>query len=154
MRLSPQEEYGLRCLLSVARLAPPEAEAPVSIERIADTEGLGYEHAAKMLRLLRRGDLVTSTRGVHGGYRLARAPGSISVWEALVACDPPLVTDDLCGAFKGRLDACTHAGTGCNLKALWAHVGDVLEGGLRQFTLEDLMAGRVPAAPLRAMEAR
>lgn len=157
MKLSSQEEYGLRCLLVVARLAPPGSPEPVSIERIATAEGIGYEHAAKILRLLRRGGLVDSTRGVNGGYRLSRPAVCVTVWEALVALDPPLIGDDLCGSFSGHLDACTHAVSGCNLKALWSHVGNVLEGGLRQFTLDDLLKGRVPTSPLAEparMEAR
>lgn len=152
MRLSPQEEYGLRCLLAVARLAPPGASEPVTIERVASDEGLGYEHTAKILRCLRRGGLVSSVRGVNGGYRLVRPPAEISVWDALVALDPPLVASGFCEAFKGQLDACVHAGPRCNLRALWSHVGNVLEGGLRQMSLEDLITGNVPATPHGELE--
>lgn len=147
MRLSSQEEYGLRCLLVVARLAPVGCPDPVAIDRIASAEGIGYEHAAKILRLLRRGGLVDSTRGVNGGYRLARNPNAIGVWDVLVAMDPPLVHKGFCDAFAGKLEACRHSGSSCSLKALWCHVGQLLEGGLRQLTLADLIAGRVPGGP-------
>ena len=50
MRLSSQEEYGLRCLL---RLARKEAREPVSIQEIADGEGMTPEYVAKLMRVLR-----------------------------------------------------------------------------------------------------
>ena len=145
MRLTPQEEFGLRCLLAVQRAAPDGAEEPVSIERIADGEGLGYEHTAKIMRLLRRGGLVESTRGVNGGYRLARPADRISLWETLVALDTPLVGNEFCAAFAGQMDTCTHSTSHCNLKTLWSWVGSALEQGLSKVTLADLAAGRVPA---------
>lgn len=146
MRLTPQEEYGLRCLLQVARLAPDPSTPPVSIERIAEAEGLGYEHTAKIMRLLRRGELVESTRGAHGGYHLTRPPTQIAVWDALVALDPPLYDPSFCGGFAGQLPACSHAGGSCNLRRLWGFVGDTLQQGLSRVSLADLIDGRTPTA--------
>lgn len=154
MRMTPQEEYGLRCLIQVARHAPDADGPPVSIERIADAEGLGYEHAAKILRLLRRGDLVASTRGVHGGYHLARPAHAIPVWDALVALDNPLYDGSFCDAFAGQQPACTHATASCTLKALWRHVGASLEQSLSRITVADLMEGRAPTRELLAEGAR
>ncbi len=71
MNLSSQEEYGLRCLLQVAAHGAPE---PLSIAQIAVAEGISPEYTAKLMRLLRKGGLVDSTRGAGGGYRLARQP--------------------------------------------------------------------------------
>ena len=50
MKLSSQEEYGLRCLLQVARL---ERDAPVPIADVASREGLSTDYVAKLLRILR-----------------------------------------------------------------------------------------------------
>src|SRR5437667_16092 len=68
MRLSAQEEYGLRCLLQVAR----EPEGGLTTPQLAEREGLGAAHVHKLMRLLRRGGLVKSVRGRNGGYQLAR----------------------------------------------------------------------------------
>ncbi|MEZ4317865.1 MAG: Rrf2 family transcriptional regulator [Myxococcota bacterium] len=145
MKLTPQEEYGIRCLLQVAQTAPCPAVPPVSIETIADREGLGYEHAAKMMRLLRVGGVVVSTRGAHGGFHLARPADRISLWDVLVALDPPLYGEGFCEAFAGQQEACAHSTSACNLKLLWQFVGSTLQEGLTGFTLADLMAGRSPA---------
>ncbi len=147
MKLSPQEEYGLRCLLQVAQTAPCPAVPPLPIDQIAEREGLGYEHAAKMMRLLKRGGLVTSTRGARGGFHLARPADRISVWDVLVALDPPLYTDHFCDAFAGQLDECAHASSSCNLRSLWKVVGSTLQQGLQSYTLADLLAGDVPDVP-------
>jgi Rrf2 family cysteine metabolism transcriptional repressor len=129
------------------RLAPDSSAPPASIERIAEAEGLGYEHAAKIMRLLRRGELVDSTRGAHGGYHLARPASEIAVWDALVALDNPLYDGAFCGAFAGQQPACSHATGACNLKVLWQHVGQTLEQGLSRIFLADLLEGRSPISP-------
>src|SRR3989442_11031597 len=79
MRLSAQEEYGLRCLLQVAR----EPEGALTTPQLAEREGLGAAHVHKLMRLLRRGGLVKSVRGRNGGYQLPRPAGPISVGAVL-----------------------------------------------------------------------
>lgn len=150
MKLTPQEEYGLRCLLQVARNAPCPAVPPVPIEKISMAESLGYEHTAKMMRLLRRGGLVSSTRGARGGFHLARPPDQITVWEVLVAMDPPLYSESFCDAFSGQADNCAHATGACNLKALWQHIGNTLQDSLSTLTLADLLGGEAWAARVGA----
>lgn len=144
MRMTPQEEYGLRCLLVVAREGRGSSTEPVSIERISKAEGLGYEHAAKIMRALRRGGLVESTRGAKGGFHLTRSADTITVWDALVVLDTPLVGHSFCASFKGQLDECAHASEHCTLMGLWSWVGDALQNGLQAVTLADLLAGRRP----------
>ena len=72
MRIFATEDYGLRCLLQVAFHAAPR---PINSLEIARREGLGPEHVRLLMQKLRLGGLVTSTRGVAGGYRLARPAG-------------------------------------------------------------------------------
>ena len=69
MKLSAQEEYGLRCLL---RLGMQPAQGSLTIAELSRLEGLSAPNVAKMMRLLRRGGLVLSARGKDGGYTLAR----------------------------------------------------------------------------------
>ena len=151
MKLTPQEEYGLRCLVQVARQAPCPAVPPVPIDKIAELEGLGYEHAAKMMRLLKRGGLVTSTRGARGGFHLARPADRIAIWDVLVALDPPLYTEHFCDAFAGQHEECAHATSSCNLRSLWKVVGDTLQQGLQSYTLADLLTGGLPEAAMPQM---
>ena len=71
MKLSSQEEYGLRCLLQLARHGD---EASLTIAEMSQREGISSPNVAKIMRILRRAGLVASTRGKAGGYTLARPP--------------------------------------------------------------------------------
>src|SRR5687767_8139437 len=101
MQLSAQEEYGLRCLLQVAR---HEAQAePLCIPEIAAAEGLSPEYTAKLMRALRQAGLVTSTRGATGGYRLARPAPSVTLWEVLEVLGGPIFSESFCDTHPGNL---------------------------------------------------
>ena len=137
MRLSSIEEYGLRCLLQVARHPGDE---PLRIPQIAEAEGLSPEYTAKILRILREGELVQSTRGASGGYRLARKPNEITVLQALSVLDGPLIHDDWCQKHRGRLDTCVHK-TDCTISSLWGWMSQILQDAAAHITLDDLIRG-------------
>src|SRR5438132_1347542 len=102
MRLSAQEEYGLRCLLQVAR----EPEGALTTPQLAEREGLGAAHVHKLMRLLRRGGLGNSVRGRNGGYQLARPAEQISVASVLAVLGGNLYSRDFCGQHKGVEPVC------------------------------------------------
>src|SRR5208283_4834353 len=76
MKLSFQEEYGLRCLLRVATLSDPNY---LTINEISEDEGLSASYVAKLMRVLRQKGFVRSVRGQVGGYALARPAEEIIV---------------------------------------------------------------------------
>ena len=81
MKLSAQEEYGLRCLLTLAR----HPGGSLTIPEIAQSEGIAPHSAARYLRILRQAGIIDSERGQHGGYSLARDASLIPVAEVLSA---------------------------------------------------------------------
>ena len=137
MRLSSQEEYGLRCLLHVAN---HPADGPVSITGIASAEGLSVEYVGKIMRVLRQGGLVVSTRGALGGYRLARPAEEIKVLDVVEALDGPIFPETFCGGFTGNHAACVHT-TDCSIRVLWRHLGEALHDVLGTITIADLVTG-------------
>jgi Rrf2 family protein len=137
MKLSAQEEYGLRCLLQVALL---ERNGPAQIAEIANREGLSHEYTAKLMRVLRQADLVVSVRGAGGGYRLARPADEITVQHAIEALDGPLFHGGFCADHRGKQVRCVHS-TGCAIRGLWRWVGSALEVVLGRITLADLARG-------------
>lgn len=141
MRLSPQEEYGLRCLLQVAKRAPDPEGAPCRIEDIAEAEGLGYEHCAKVLRSLRLAVLVVSTRGASGGYHLARPADEITVRDVLVGLDGPFFSEGLCDGFAGQQTACVHGKAACAVRGVWRQVGAAIDDVLGRISLAQLLNG-------------
>ncbi len=134
MQLLSSEEYGLRCLLQVARA--PETE-PLPIARIARAEGLSPEYAAKLLRQLRLAGLVTSVRGAEGGYRLARPAAQISVWSALEALGGAFYDEAFCACHSGQRRRCVRS-SNCSLRPLWSALQDALRQALERVSLGDL----------------
>lgn len=136
MKLSSLEEYGLRCLLQLARQAPG---ASLAIPEISQAEGISHHNVAKLLRILRQGGLVASARGQHGGYALAKPPGQIAVADAIAVLGGRLFDDDFCDHFAGDGENCTHSLAACSVRALWGQVQQAVDQILVQTTLEDLL---------------
>ncbi|HJN77081.1 MAG TPA: Rrf2 family transcriptional regulator [Myxococcota bacterium] len=133
MRLTAQDEYGLRCLLAVARCEP---SACVTIAAIAERENLSRPYVGKLMRLLREAGLVSSTRGQKGGYTLVGMPGEIRLSDVLEALDERLNTP--CEGKRSAEDGCVHDGD-CSIRALWSGVDQMVHAFLAQCTLADLL---------------
>ena len=69
MKLTANEEYGLRCLV---RIGYAGDGGSLTIPEISQAEGVSPAYAAKILRVLRKGGFVKAARGKEGGYTLAR----------------------------------------------------------------------------------
>ena len=134
MQFSAQEEYGLRCLL---RLEVAGSGKSATLAEISQAEGISVPYAAKMMRLLREGGLVTSARGQAGGYKLARPPESISVSEVLAVLGGRLFEGKFCDDHSGSEDTCTHS-IDCSIRSLWRAVQAVVDRLLSQTTIKDL----------------
>ena len=138
MKITAQEEYGLRCLL---RLARAEDGLSLTIPEIAASEGLSAPHAAKILSVLRQAGLIESVRGRAGGYRLARCATDIGLGDVMQALGEPLFDDPgYCQKHAGsEADGqCVHHGA-CTLRALWQTLEHWMRRALDQVTLADLL---------------
>ena len=71
MIFTTKAEYGVRLLIELGRHG---RDQPVSLKAIAAAEGLPLAYLERIVALLKKADLVESTRGAHGGYRLSREP--------------------------------------------------------------------------------
>jgi Rrf2 family protein len=137
VHLLAQEEYGLRCLLQVAQ---HRAADPLTIPEIAEAEGLSPEYTAKLMRALRQGGLVTSTRGPGGGYRLARGPDEVTAWEVIAVLGGSFFPDGFCDSHPGVLRDCIHT-PDCSIRSLWRTLEGALRDVLERITLADLQRG-------------
>ncbi len=148
MKISAQEEYGIRCLLQIGRAG---ADASLTIPEISRAEGLSSHYVAKLMRVLRRGGLVSSARGQAGGYTLTRPLNRITVSEALAVLGGRLYEADFCHQHNGSEQTCTHS-IECSIRYLWRSVQEAVDQLLSRTTLEDLLpkadsapAGSAPA---------
>ena len=135
MRITAQEEYGLRCLLQLAYL--PQGK-PVTVKEIAEKEGLSTAYVEKLLRLLGRAGLVHSVRGIRGGYVMNRAPAQITLGEAMRALGTIQTTGHICSSFTGSKDTCVHF-NGCSIRSIWSVLTSYIQRYLDETTLADLL---------------
>jgi Rrf2 family protein len=143
MIFTTKAEYGVRLLVELGRQRSGE---PVSLKAIAEAEGLPLAYLERIVALLKKAELVESTRGAHGGYRLSRAPATIHMDEAVLALEGAVApmscfVDD---SEEGRV-LCSHLGdhgTGCATKLLWTRVQGGVINALAQTTLAELVAFR------------
>ena len=140
MKITAQEEYGLRCLLRLAR--EPDGD-PSTIPEIAAAERLSVPYVAKLMHILRQAELVDSNRGRTGGYTLARPAEEISLGEALAVLGEPLFVDPgYCDRHHGTEPtegSCVHT-TDCAVRAVWRSLGDMIAGVLHRVSLAELLA--------------
>ena len=135
MRLSSQEEYGLRCLLRVGREG---TSGCVTISELSRAEGISEPNVAKMMRVLREGGFVTSTRGQAGGYALARQAERINVGEVLAALGGRLYEPSFCDTHAGVERVCTHM-PDCSIRSVWRMLQNAVDQVLGKITLKDLL---------------
>jgi Rrf2 family protein len=135
MKLSAQEEYGLRCLL---RIGARGEGGTLTIPEISRVEGISPEYVAKLMRILRRGGLVKSARGAAGGYTLARPADQITVGEALYPLGGRLFESDFCDRHSGFESLCTHS-IDCSIRSLWGALQNAVDRVLTQTTLKNLL---------------
>lgn len=152
MKFSAQEEFGLRCLISIAREGE---EGFLTILQISEREGLSGSHVAKLLSILRKHGFVKSVRGQQGGYRMARPPQAILVRDVLEALGGRLYDSGFCLRHAGLGDSCVHE-TDCTLRPLWGTVQNAVDRVIAMITLQDLLEGKVdsPNAVMQGLPPR
>ncbi len=154
MFFTTKAEYGVRLLVELGRAhAEHGPAAPVSLKAIAEAESLPLAYLERIVALLKKAGLVESTRGAHGGYRLARDPEGLGMDEVILALEGTVApmecfVDDRAG--EGRV-LCSHLADGhaCATRLLWGRVHGGVMAALQGTTLAELVAfsGR-EASPL------
>ncbi len=137
MRISALEEYGLRCLVSLAKAGK---DRQLSISEISEKEGLSIPYASKLLSILRKSGLVTAVRGRGGGFCIAREPKEINLLEVITALGGPLIDPNHCAKFSGQLDKCIHTDN-CSVQYTLAGLSKIVGEFLSSSTLEDIIKG-------------
>src|SRR5947209_2329611 len=137
MKITAQEEYGLRCLLRLAQAG----DQALTIPEVAAAEQLSVPYVAKLLSILRQAGFIESVRGRSGGYHLSREPRDIQLGSVLRALGEPLFEEPAyCErhASPETNGACIHLG-GCSLRVLWQTLEEWMRHILDHATLADLL---------------
>ncbi len=134
MKLSANEEYGVRCLV---RLGYAEAKG-LTIPEISQAEGVSTAYAAKILRDLRKGGFVKAARGKEGGYTLARPAEEIIIGDVVSLLGGKLFESSFCDSHSGQVEICTRS-VDCSVRSLWRAVQVAVDQVLGKATLRDLL---------------
>jgi Rrf2 family protein len=132
LRLTNTTDYAIRGMIYIASFPP---DRPVLNSEVAEAQYIPASFMAKILRSLVRAGLLASSRGVHGGFSLARPAASTSLLDVVEAVEGPIslascVPDPTC---------CPHAST-CPAHSVWGRVQEQMCQTLRDVTLEDLVS--------------
>lgn len=110
----------------------------LSASSLADVTGLAEPTVSKVLKQLAKAGLVTSVRGVMGGYRLDRDAAAVKVTEIIEAMEGRL---SLTACVEGSGENCVLE-TVCSLQGRWNKVNKALADALAPLTLADMMPSR------------
>ena len=135
MKITAQEEYGLRILI---RVAGCHAEEGMSIPQLSEAEGLSTHYVAKLTRILRIAGFINSTPGYKGGYLLAKPANKITVNSVLKPLGGSLFDSEFCGLHAGTLKLCTHS-VDCSTRSLWQMIQFTIDQLLNKITLDNLV---------------
>ena len=144
MIFSSKAEYGVRLMIE---LGLQDRAEPTSLKAIAEAEELPLSYLEHVVADLKRAGLVTSTRGAHGGYRLARPPEEIAMDEVVLALEGSIAPMECFVQVPTERVACSHegdAGRACSTRLLWMRVQGGVIRALQGTTLAELVefAGR------------
>jgi Rrf2 family protein len=154
MRITAKGEYAAKAVLYLSLRYP----TVVTIQEVAAGHNIPLKYLEQILLTLKKNQLLSSRRGVHGGYTLARPPEQITVGEVLRAVDGSFSETTCLRAESGGLYSCPEA-PGCGLRHLWQDVHESVDkilfnsnfGDVCRRTLESRPQGSTyPVTPLVA----
>ncbi len=144
MRLTLYTDYSLRVLIYLAL----EKDELVTISELADFYKISRNHLVKVVHNLGLSGFILTTRGKHGGIRLARSPDEIIIGEVVRETEPDL---NLLECFNPVEDKCVITRS-CGLKAVLLDARNTFIGTLDQYTLADIIkATSKPPTAYRAI---
>ncbi len=137
LRVARLTDYA--CVLMTC-LAGPGREV-VNAADLAARARLELPTVSKLMKRMAKAGLVESFRGAHGGYRLARAPGSINLADIVTAMEGPIGMTE-CSSHAGRCSFESH----CGARSNWRRVSEIVVAALRAVSLADMQSPKMPAA--------
>ncbi|MEO5986468.1 MAG: Rrf2 family transcriptional regulator [Candidatus Limnocylindria bacterium] len=134
MKISTRTEYGIRVLVTLARV---DDDACLSLTEIARREKLPHAYLEQLVGDLRRAGLVQATRGQTGGYRLTRPAAQIAMTQAVRALEGPLLEMPCAGAED--LEHCNRPEP-CSVHEVFQRVYESLSSSLGATNLAEVAA--------------
>lgn len=135
LRISRLTDYGTVVLAHLAR----DSVALVSAADVATATGIALPTVSKLLKALAKAEIVSSTRGSHGGYQLARDAQEISATDVIDALEGPVSITE-CSASDSHCDF----EDSCNVGGAWQRINLAIRRTLDEISLADLLRTKNP----------
>ena len=130
MRLSTKSRYAVQSLLDMVMHSE---DSPVSLADISQRQGISLSYLEQLFAKMRRNNLVVSTRGPGGGYRLSGEPEDICISDVIAAVDDKVEV--------GNKDALPGASNyePCLTEQLWDELSAQISAYLNRISLADMI---------------
>ncbi len=136
--ISQTVEYALRAIVTIAQ----HDGEPCTAAKIATITQVPGPYLSKMMQGLVRAKLVTSRRGLHGGFVLTKAPSELTIWEVVDAVEP------LKRIRECPLSISSHNGDLCPLHRRLDSAMAMVEETFRRTTVAEVLAQPGSTTPL------
>ncbi|TJY60901.1 SUF system Fe-S cluster assembly regulator [Sinimarinibacterium sp. CAU 1509] len=138
LKLSKLADYATVLMAMMAQAS----ERLYSGQELSERSGIPAPTVAKLLKKLLQGGLLQSSRGAHGGYRLARDPERISVADIIAALEGPIAVTECLGHHSD----CTLE-SDCSARANWRLINLAIHHALEAVTLAQMAGNTSRMAP-------
>ena len=134
MNVTSKGRYALRVMMDLAQ--HPE-DGFVSLKTVAERQNISMKYLEMIVGHLKKAELLDSTRGKEGGYRLNRAPADYTVGEILRSIEDNLAPVSCIRAGSIQCDRAAE----CLTLPMWKELDDITNAYLDKVTLQDLLSG-------------
>ena len=134
VNVTSKGRYALRVMIDLAQ--HPD-EGFVSLKTVAERQGISMKYLEMIVSSLKKAELVESSRGKEGGYRLSRSPANYSVGEILRCLEDNLAP---VACIKDGEIQCDKA-SACITLPMWKELDDLTNAYLDGVSLQDLLTG-------------
>lgn len=134
MNVTSKGRYALRVMMDLAQ--HPD-DGFISLKTVADRQEISMKYLEMIVGHLKKAELVESTRGKEGGYRLSREPSTYTVGEILRCIEDNLAP---VACIRGGSVNCDHAQL-CLSIPMWKELDDITNAYLDSVSLSDLLSG-------------
>ena len=131
LQVTSGSDYGIRGVIYLAFRAP---KGTMLISDIAEAQDIPESYLAKIFQGLTRQGILRSTRGIGGGFSLARRPDRITLKDIVVACEGPI----LISKCLSRKDDCDKMDI-CGMCYVWEMLQEHILSVLETTTVQDIL---------------
>lgn len=129
MKISTKGKYGIKAMLD---LALQHGEGSTPLKDISERQGISEPYLEQIIASFKKAGLVSSIRGVQGGYQLVKAPSEVSIAEIIFVLEGPLLP------FEGTENISTIEDT--ILQEVWDRTRETVNKVLSNITLAELVS--------------